>query len=288
LLARLEAAIDFPDEVDDVRSDEALALLGGALGHIEGLLATAHEGQILREGLALAIVGRPNAGKSSLLNGLLGRERAIVTEIAGTTRDVLEESLQLGGVWFRIVDTAGIRDTEDVVEALGVARSRQALEQADLALLVCDLAAGVDDRERALLAALGDRPGVVVGNKLDAVDSAQTGAERLALLGSKRPVVMISAQRGEGLPELVNAIVHQALAGAAGTAATAINARHRRCLEHARECVRNAEEAAQAGLPADFLAIDVKAAIAGLGEMTGDAIAEDVIEEVFRSFCVGK
>jgi tRNA modification GTPase len=222
------------------------------------------------------------------LNALLGRERAIVTEIAGTTRDVLEESLQLGGVLFRIVDTAGIRDTEDVVEALGVARSKQALEQADLALLVCDLAAGVDERETALLAALGHRPGVVVGNKLDALDSAQAGEERLAVLGSKRPVVLISAQRGEGLSELVGVIVNQALAGAAGTAPTAINARHRRCLTQALVCVRNAQEAAQAGLPADFLAIDVKAAIAGLGEMTGDAIAEDVIEEVFRSFCVGK
>lgn len=288
LLARLEAAIDFPDEVDDVGQAEALELLDGALGGIDDLLATAHEGQILREGLALAIVGRPNAGKSSLLNALLGRERAIVTEVAGTTRDVLEESLQLGGVWFRVVDTAGIRETDDLVEAIGVARSKQALEQADLALVVCDLAAGVDDREQALLAALGDRPGVVVGNKLDTVEDPAAARARLGPLETNRPVVFISAKQEEGLAELSAVIVREALAGAAGTAPTAINARHRRCLEHARDCVRNAREAAVADLPADFLAIDVKAAIAGLGEMTGDAIAEDVIEEVFRSFCVGK
>jgi tRNA modification GTPase len=288
LLARLEAAIDFPDEVDDVSQQEALHLLDEAARCVGGLLATAQEGQILREGLALAIVGRPNAGKSSLLNALLGRERAIVTDIAGTTRDVLEESLQLGGVWFRIVDTAGIRETEDKVEAMGVARSRVALEQADVVLLVCDLDAGIDAREKELLAAIGDRPGVIVGNKLDTVTSPAVAYERLASLGGEYPVALVAAPHGEGVPGLGAVIVQAALQGSARTSATAINARHRRCLESAQACVSHAREASLHGLPADFIAIDVKAAIAGLCEMTGDAIAEDVIEEVFRSFCVGK
>jgi tRNA modification GTPase len=286
LLARLEAAIDFPDEVDDVAPDEAVALLAGAEAGVAAVLATAREGELVREGLALALVGRPNAGKSSLLNALVGRDRAIVTPVPGTTRDVLEEGLVLGGVAFRVADTAGIRETEDAIEAIGVARSRAALHAAGVVVLVVDLGAGVGELERALAAEAEGRPLVVVGNKLDAWAGPGDPAEVLAGLPG-RPV-LVSAATGDGLPALCRLLPEVAQGGVAAPSPVAINARHRQCLGRAHGHLAEALGSARAGLPADFLAIDVKAAIAALGEVTGDAITEDVLEEVFRRFCVGK
>ncbi len=285
LAARLEAAIDYPDEIEDVGRPELLALLDDVAGQLAGFLATARQGQVMREGAALAIVGRPNVGKSSLLNALLGRDRAIVTDVPGTTRDVLEETLDLQGVPFRVVDTAGIRETTDVVEAIGVARSREALAAADLVALVVDLTAGVGAAERALAREAGARPLVVVGNKRDAYPG--DALAMLAPLGG-RPVA-VSALTGDGLPELGRALVEAALGGpAGGVSPTAVNARHRLSLQAAQERLAAAREAASAGLAADFVAWDVKEAIAAMGEVTGDAIAEEVIDEVFRRFCVGK
>lgn len=279
LLARLEAAIDYPHEIEDVPPDEAVALVDGALASLGAFLATARAGEVLREGLSLAIVGRPNVGKSSLLNALLGRERAIVTDVPGTTRDVLEESLDLAGVPFRVVDTAGIRETDDVVEAIGVARSRAALAQADVVLLVVDGPAG--EAERELAAAAAGKPLVVALNKADLHDSADPG------LGGDN--VSVSALTGAGLDALITTLVRVGLGGAAApVAGVAVNARHRACLLAARDALRDARASAAAGMAADFVAIDVQAAIAALGEVTGDAIAEEVIDEVFRSFCVGK
>lgn len=282
LLARLEASIDYPDEIDDVAPEELLALLDGVIATVDGFLATAREGQIMREGAALAIVGRPNVGKSSLLNALLGRARAIVTDVPGTTRDVLEETLDLGGVPFRVVDTAGIRETADVVEAIGVERSRAALAAADVVMLVVDLAVGAGPAEAELAALAGDRPLVVVGNKADV-----PGAGPLPALGGR--AVAVSALTGQGMPDLTRALVEAALgAAAAGPSPTAVSARHRGSLETARARLGEARRAAEEGLAADFVAWDVKEAIAALGAITGDAIAEEVIDEVFRRFCVGK
>ena len=287
LLARLEAEIDYPDEIDPIDPGELRAGLDAVDGQLAAFLATARQGQVLREGAALAIVGRPNVGKSSLLNALLGRARAIVTDVPGTTRDVLEETLDLAGVPFRVVDTAGIRETHDVVEAIGVARSREALAQADLVALVVDLVDGPGEAEAQLAALAGDRPLVVVGNKLDAWDvAAGDPAARLAPLGGR--AVAVSAATGEGLGALVEALVAAALGGSAGASPTAVNARHRRSLEAAAERVGAARAAAAQGLAADFVAWDLKEAIAAMGEITGDALADEVIDEVFRRFCVGK
>ncbi|MEB3195678.1 MAG: tRNA uridine-5-carboxymethylaminomethyl(34) synthesis GTPase MnmE [Candidatus Sericytochromatia bacterium] len=288
LLARLEAAIDFPDEIDDVGADEADRLLSDARRDLAAVLATAHEGQVLREGVGLALVGRPNAGKSSLLNALLGRERAIVTPVAGTTRDVLEESLMLGGVWYRIVDTAGIRATEDAVEAIGVARSQAALAAADVVLLVCDLTAPIDEREHDLVAAARGKPLLVVANKADTLSPGAAGAQALSALATLGPVCAVSALTGAGLDELGRRLSQQVQGAAPTQPAVAINARHRQCLAQAQHHLEQAHGSARAGMAADFLAIDVKATIAALGEVTGDAITETVIEEVFRRFCVGK
>ncbi|MDB5098312.1 MAG: mnmE [Cyanobacteria bacterium RYN_339] len=281
-LARLEAAIDYPDEIEDLPAGEAIDGLTRLLQQVDGFLATARQGQVFREGARLAIVGRPNAGKSSLLNALLGHERAIVTAIPGTTRDSLEEGLQLAGVPFRVVDTAGIRETLDPVEVLGVARSRDLLATADVVLLVVDLLAGVGAVERELAALAGDRPLVVVGNKCDLADAAG-----LDTLGA--PHVAVSATTGAGLPALQALLVAAALGMPAAQASpTSINARHRACLEATRASLTRALASVHAGLPGDFWAIDLTAAAAGLAEVTGDALAEEVIDQVFARFCVGK
>jgi tRNA modification GTPase len=235
----------------------------------------------------LAIVGRPNVGKSSLLNALLGHQRAIVTAIPGTTRDSLEEGLAIAGVAFRVIDTAGIRETADPVEALGVARSRALLATADVVMLVVDLSLGAGEVEAELRAAAGDRPLVVVGNKRDLVGpEALVGLRALA---AGAPAVAVAALSGEGLPELERLLVEAALGmPPSGAAPTSINARHRACLEAARLGLARALASVRAGLPGDFWAIDLTAAAAGLAEVTGDALAEEVIEQVFARFCVGK
>jgi tRNA modification GTPase len=288
LMARIEAAIDYPDEIDDLSADETVPWLERLLAEVNGYLATAQQGHVWREGASLAIVGRPNVGKSSLLNALLRRERAIVTDIPGTTRDVLEETLSLQGVPFRVVDTAGIRETQDVVEAIGVARSRETLVAADVAILVVDLSAGVQPEETALRAEVGDRPLIVVGNKRDLLAGADPLAV-LAPLAAGAPVVAVAAATGEGLGELERLLVTTALGRPVGEVSpTTVNARHRQALERAQTALMRAHESACAAMPGDFVAIDLKEAVAAMGEITGDAIAEEVIEQVFAQFCVGK
>jgi len=290
LLARLEAAIDYPDEIGDLPFPELRAWLDGLLDEVSGLLATAHQGQIWREGATLAIIGRPNAGKSSLLNALLGRSRAIVTDIPGTTRDILEESLNLDGVPFRVLDTAGIRHTADVVESEGVKRSLQAMANADLVMLVVDLTIGVTDAETGWRRDLGDRPVVIVGNKQDCLTqppiAVQTALDHLA---KGAPTCMVSAVSGEGLPALSRLLTETVL----GTtelqvSPTTVNARHRACLMRVRDALTHARAGAIAELPTDFIAIDTADAVAAISELTGDAIADEVINNVFEQFCVGK
>jgi tRNA modification GTPase len=277
-MARIEAAIDYPDEIEDLAAGESEAALARLIAELDGILATAKQGQLFREGARLAIVGQPNVGKSSLLNALLGTSRAIVTAIAGTTRDVLEEGLELAGMPFRVVDTAGIRETHDPIEAIGVARSREVVATADVVMLVVDLERGVEDAEHELRGLVGGRPLVVVGNKHDLADAP------LDVLGA--PWVKVSANSGEGLGDLTRLLVEVTLGmPVAAVAPASINARHRASLQRARECLARA---LGQGLPADILAIDLADAARALGEVEGDALAEEVIDQVFARFCVGK
>jgi tRNA modification GTPase len=289
LMARIEAAIDYPDEIDDLPGWETEAWLDRLLAQVNGYLATAHQGHVWREGASLVIAGRPNVGKSSLLNALLRRERAIVTDIPGTTRDVLEESLSLQGVPFRVLDTAGIRETADVVEAIGVERSRARVAEADVVVLVVDLAAGVQPEELSLRAEVGDRPLVVVGNKADLLGPEADSQALLAPLAGAATSVAVAAATGEGLSELERQLVTTALGMPVGSVSpTTVNARHRQALERSREALSRARGSAADGMPGDFVAIDLKEAVAAMGEITGDAIADEVIDQVFAQFCVGK
>jgi tRNA modification GTPase len=283
-LAWVEASIDFePDEVPAYEIDPDLHAAAQALAD---LLSGAERGVVYREGIRTAIVGQPNVGKSSLLNALLRAERAIVTPIPGTTRDTLEETLNLHGIPLVLVDTAGIRaDTRDMAEDMGVERSRAALAQADLALLVVDANRPIDGGDREIAALIGAKSAITVLNKTDLPVRADVGD---LLPGA--PVVEISALTGAGVGALERAIEEVVFGGrvVAGEPALVSSARHRDVLRRAQEGVQAAIDARAEGLPVDFVSIGLRGAVHALGEITGESVSETLLETIFSRFCIGK
>jgi tRNA modification GTPase len=312
ILAAIEVTIDFSEEVGELEYAPLGRRLASVREGLERLLATAERGRILREGLRVAIVGRPNVGKSSLLNALLRTDRAIVTPIAGTTRDLLEESANVRGVPLVLIDTAGMRETADLVERIGVERAEAAASAGDVALLVVDASAGVTPEDRALGQRLVDieAHGILVAiNKQDLVTTARAEAiveeTRHAFAALAHAVLLVSAQTGAGLERLESALVESALSTETGAVtadgpSTAFSmaeasetvlvasARHRQALENARSSVCEAERTVCARLPGDFIAIDVRGALDALGQITGETVTEDIIHRIFHDFCVGK
>ena len=282
-LAHLEAAIDFAQ--DEIPPCDLPAILTGAAAALDGLLAGAEQGQAYRQGIRTAIVGRPNVGKSSLLNALLGRERAIVTAIPGTTRDTLEETAVVGGVPLVLVDTAGITQAQDPVERLGVERSRAAIQASDLVLLVVDGAQGPAADDWTIAGLVGERPAVLVINKSDL--PAAPGMEGL-LPG--RQSVRVSALTGQGIEDLEQAVLDTALAGHVQADEMPLVSRPRQAdaLRRALESVRSGLAALQQGWPDDCISIDVTDAVAALGEITGETVTDDLLARIFADFCIGK
>jgi len=284
VLAYLEASIDFVE--DEIPPRDVGPELEVAQKRLSELLASAEQGIIYRQGVRVAIVGRPNVGKSSLLNALLRTSRAIVTPIPGTTRDTLEETLNLRGVPVILVDTAGItQSTEDVIERLGIERSRTALAQADLALLVVDGSEPLTPADQEIADLIGKQPAIVVVNKSDLLTIAP--ADRLL---PEAPHIRISALTGAGLDELEAAIIEQVMGGRVLVSDVPLvsRPRHQALLARAQEHVVAARASLLAGLPEDFLAIDVRAAINALGELTGERASEDLLDTIFAEFCIGK
>lgn len=290
--SRFYAVVDYPDEdIQDVRPEEIAAALRSAAGRLERLLDTCRRGQVLKSGVRTAIVGRPNAGKSSLLNALAGYERAIVTDIPGTTRDTVEENVELGGVPLRLIDTAGLRDSADPIEQLGVERSRAAMEEAELILLVVDAAAEVtaEDAELARAVAESGKPWIFVAAKQDLVEQSpgagQIGAEGRAAART----VELSSKTGEGLDNLAQAVAELFPKDAgSGYGELLTNARQAQAAQRALEGVRRAREALELGVTPDALLTDVEEALSALGELTGQSVREDVTARIFQRFCVGK
>jgi len=275
IVAHVEAYIDFPDE--DIDPDTGASMRGrmtAALARIDALLATADEGRILREGVRLAICGRPNAGKSSLLNRLLGYERAIVSPTPGTTRDTIEESLNLRGIPFRVTDTAGLRETPDAIEREGVRRAREVVENSDVVLRVIDATecGAIDDP-----AAHPDE--IVVVNKID-----------LAPQPAQSTAIAISCQTGSGINELVDAIMAKVRTGATlpQDSLAAINARHQACLQRAKAALDAAIQRFDAGEAPEFVALDLRIALDAAGEVVGVVDTDDILGRIFGTFCIGK
>jgi len=277
-VAHLEAFIDFPEEGIDPESGAALThRMEGIADHLRRLLDTADEGRLLREGITLALCGAPNAGKSSLLNRLLGSERAIVSEVAGTTRDTIEERASLGGYPFRVIDTAGLRETSDPVEREGVERARHAANNADLRIHLVD----ASQPDRTITPLFEEE--VIVWNKVDLVPSG----ERSTLSGE----LAISCQTGEGIGQLVEAIVAKVTGRSRSEGSpdgAAINARHQECLKRAASALQEAIALLGAGEPPELVAVELRSALGAVGEIVGEAGTEEILGEIFSSFCIGK
>jgi tRNA modification GTPase len=291
LLAYLDASADFPDdEIDTSDIDHGLAAAEEALADV---VAGSKAGMLLRDGARVALVGRPNVGKSSLLNALLRAERAIVTPIAGTTRDVIAETVNINGIPVTLQDTAGIVETEDIVERIGVERSRTALATAAALAFVLDGSVEPGPGDLAVAELLAARPAdqrtpvVIVRNKIDVPDQADQ--EAVSDLLPDAPVVEVSATTGQGLQAL-EAALGAALGGGASSEArpALISLRQRAAIDRALAHIRDAQEARAAGIPQDLLATSVRAALHAVGEVTGEDVDESVIQEIFSRFCIGK
>jgi len=281
VLAYLTARIDFPE--DEVEEQEIVPTRESARQRLKELISSAEAGVVYRQGVRTAIVGRTNVGKSSLLNCLLRQSRAIVTPIPGTTRDTLEEVVNLKGVPFVLVDTAGIVQSKDLVESLGVERSRRAIEQADFVLLVIDASEPLKDSDREIINLLSGKEAMVVANKSDLPRQAE-------LDGLSWPQVSTSALTGEGLEELEQRMVDTVLGGKVFTSDALLvsNPRHKSALERAQSYLEQALSSIEARMPDDFVTIDLTAALNALGEITGETVTDELLETIFSNFCVGK
>lgn len=289
-LAQVEVNIDYP-EYDDVEEMTTRLLLEKATqvkGQIEDLLQTAQQGKILREGLDTAIIGRPNVGKSSLLNHLLREEKAIVTDIAGTTRDVIEEYVNVRGVPLKLVDTAGIRETEDIVERIGVERSRQALAKADLILLVLNQSEPLSSEDEQLIEVTKDSKRIVLLNKMD-LPSRLDRDEVRNLVGDS-PLFEVSVLNQNGLDRLEQAIADLFFGGqtADKDASYVSNTRHIALLDQAAHSLSEVIQGIEMGMPVDLVQIDMTRCWDALGEVVGDSVQDELITQLFSQFCLGK
>lgn len=281
LLAYLSARADFPDE--DVPADDILPELLEIERSVRRLLETADYGLVYRQGARLAIVGRPNTGKSSLLNRLLRADRAIVTAQAGTTRDTVEEAANLAGVPVILVDTAGLHETDDQIERAGIARTQETMAQSDALLIVLEAGRTLEPEECELLAATARRPRLLVANKCDLSHAAPA-------LPDGVDVLLVSATSGEGLSELESRLAALVAGGRAPAADAPVvsHPRHKQALERALAAMGEAERALGEGVPEDFIALDLRAAVESLGEITGESYTDDLLDSIFKNFCIGK
>ena len=289
LISKLEVTIDYPEEdLEDLTLEEIRTGVSEIDRSLSALLARSQQGRIIKDGLRTAIVGRPNAGKSSLLNALLQEERAIVTDIPGTTRDTIEESIKIGGVPLVLMDTAGLRETDNTIERIGIERAKESMERADLILAVIDGSAPLAEEDQKLLAALAERKALVILNKYDMPQ--EIGAADIRAIAGEVPVVSISARYGSGMDELEEELRRMTATqdAEAGRELFLTNLRHVDAAKKSLEAVKRAEESLSDQMPADCIVVDLTEAWHTLGEITGDTVDNELINSIFERFCVGK
>ena len=292
-IARIEAALDDPEHMSlDGYEEELNENIKKIQADIDVLIKSYDNGKIIKEGINTAIVGKPNAGKSSILNMFLNEERAIVTEIAGTTRDTLEESVNIGGITLNLIDTAGIRESDDLVEKIGIERSSKAIEKADLVLFVTDSSKDPDSEDDKIISMLGDKKTICLLNKQDlkqemTVQEIKSHFEDMEL---KPEFLKISASTGEGKEELIELIKGMFFNGelSFNDEVMVSNLRQKNELIKATEALTKVRESIENSMPEDFLSIDLMSAYASLGEIIGEEVNDDLVDKIFSEFCMGK
>lgn len=287
-IAYIESALDDPEHISlDGYSQELLEIVEKAQEEIAHLLKTASDGKMIKEGIRTVILGKPNAGKSSLLNVLVGENRAIVTDIEGTTRDIPEEYINLHGISLRMIDTAGIRETEDVVEKIGVNRARDMAKEADLILYVVDSSRPLDENDEEIISMLDSRKAIVLYNKTDLEPKVDMKALKERV---NRPVISVSAKEETGIRELEKEIKNMFFSGeiSFNDEVYITNARHKEALMEAAESLRLVKNSIEMDMPEDFFSIDLMNAYESLGRIIGESVGEDLVNEIFSKFCMGK
>ncbi len=289
ILAEIEARIDFEEDLPPLDDEVIISEIEKIAAEINRLLATKDKGELLRTGLKVAIIGRPNVGKSSLLNAWSQSDRAIVTDLPGTTRDVVESQLVVGGIPVQVLDTAGIRETTDQVEKIGVERSRRAANAADLVLLTIDASSGWTEGDKEIYEQVQHRPLIVVINKIDLVKEDDRKNLQLQIPNQKSKIVTAAAQN-QGIDALETAILEIVKAGKVQAADMdlAINQRQAAALTQAKISLEQVQATIAQQLPLDFWTIDLRGAIQALGEITGEEVTESVLDRIFSKFCIGK
>ena len=288
VLALIEYSVDFTEDDEDIIDDNLILQIKEGIDKtilkINDLLSNADEGKIIRDGLNIVIVGKPNVGKSSLLNALLKEKRAIVTDVPGTTRDVIEEYINLDGIPIRITDTAGIRDTEDIVEKIGVEKSKEKIEEADLIILMLDTSRDIDDNDKIIIDKIKDKKYIVLLNKIDL--DMKISQEVISNFNNK---IDISAKTGKGIDDLKTEIKNLFFNGEINSESLIIsNTRHKQALYRALENCDTALSRINVNEYLDLISIYITAAMKALGEITGDELEEDLLNKIFSEFCVGK
>lgn len=289
LITKLEVTIDYPEEdLEDLTMEEIRDALEKIDKSLSALLKRSEEGRVIREGLRTAIIGRPNAGKSSLLNALLQEERAIVTDVPGTTRDTIEEAVHISGVSLLLMDTAGLRETDNKVEQIGIERARASMEKADLILAVIDGSSPLDEEDKTILHSLGGKKAIVILNKYDLTPEVK--AEDIWEIAGQIPVVSLSARYGSGMDELRDELrkITEKQDADAGRVLFLTNLRHVELVRKALDNVLRARASVREGLQADFIVIDLTEAWKTMGEITGNTMDDELIHSIFSRFCVGK
>ncbi|PPA68474.1 tRNA uridine-5-carboxymethylaminomethyl(34) synthesis GTPase MnmE [Jeotgalibacillus proteolyticus] len=290
ILAQVEVNIDYPeyDDVEEMTLSMMTEKSAYVRSELQKLLRTSEQGKILRDGLSTVIIGRPNVGKSSLLNSLVHENKAIVTDVPGTTRDVIEEYVNVRGVPLKLVDTAGIRETEDIVERIGVERSRKVLKEADLILLVLNHAEELSEEDRRLFEAVKGMDFIVIVNKTDLPQSLNI--DEVKELAAHHPLVATSLLKEQGVDELEEAIASLFFAGSldAKDSTYVSNSRHIALLHQALQTIEEAIGGAEMGTPVDMVQIDLRRTWEILGEIIGDTVQESLIDQLFSQFCLGK
>lgn len=286
IMATIEVGIDYPEyEIEEVTNLDLEKNLEQILGEFQILEKSFDKGKILRDGIKVAIIGRPNVGKSSLLNCLLREERAIVTEIEGTTRDTIEEYITVEGVLFKIIDTAGIRKAKDEVEKIGIEKAKEMAEEADLIIAILDSNKPIEAEDKEILEMIKGKKAIIVLNKIDILKK-----EKPSIPDKEHKIIAISAKEKTGIEELYQEMINLFSLNQIQVQDEALitNVRHKNAITEARKAIEKALETIQKGLPIDLIAIPVKEALEAIGEITGENASEAIIEEIFARFCLGK